>query len=198
MFHMAQETGWIEVVTGCMYSGKTEELNRRVRRAQYAKQPIRVFKPAVDNRYSDNEAVSHSGSRVEAVSVSQTSDIWDRSKGFDVIAIDEAQFFDESLVEVCQHLADSGKRVIVAGLDLDFRGVPFGCIPRLLAVAEQVTKLHAVCVQCGNHASRSQRIVDAPQQVLVGGESAYEARCRKCWSPEPVFTKQENMAEMEG
>jgi thymidine kinase len=181
-----------------MFSGKTEELVRRLRRAEIAKQTIRVFKPTVDTRCEASETVSHSGSRINAVAVGQVSDIWDGSQDYEVIAIDEAQFFDETLVEVVQHLADAGKRVIVAGLDTDYRGVPFGVIPHLLAVAEYPTKLHAVCVKCGAPACRSQRIVDSKEQVLIGAQSAYEARCRKCWSPEPVFTRWENRDELEG
>jgi thymidine kinase len=170
-----------------MFSGKTEELARRIRRARFAKQTIQVFKPVVDTRCEATKTVSHSGTEVEAVAVGQVSDIWDRAQDYQVIAIDEAQFFDETLVEVVQHLAEAGKRVIVAGLDTDYRGIPFGVIPHLLAVAEYPTKLHAVCIQCGAPACRSQRIVASQDQVLIGAASAYEARCRKCWSPEPVF-----------
>lgn len=198
MLPFPRETGWIEAITGCMFSGKTEELTRRVRRATYAKQAIKVFKPVIDTRYSKTEVASHIGTRLEAIPVESVADIWDQAADAQVVAIDEAQFFDSDLIDVIQHLADAGKRVIVAGLDLDYRGIPFGPIPHLLAVAEYPTKLHAVCMVCGAPANRSQRIVDSQDQVLVGAASAYEARCRKCWSPEPVFTRRENRDEMEG
>ncbi|MDB4278222.1 thymidine kinase [Deltaproteobacteria bacterium] len=198
MFHVSQGTGWVEVITGCMFSGKTEELTRRVRRAQYAKQSVIVFKPSVDTRDAPTVVASHAGTSIPATTVTQVSDIWDMAQEYEVIAVDEAQFFDVELVEVAQHLADAGKQVIIAGLDLDYRGIPFGVIPYLLAVSEYPVKLHAVCVCCGNPAFRSQRIVDSREQVLVGAQSAYEARCRKCWNPEPVFTRRENNDEREG
>ena len=193
-----KHAGWIEVITGCMFSGKTEELVRRLRRAQYAKQTIRIFKPAIDNRYSETQVASHDGVTAEAIAVSSPVEIWDQSQDAQVVGIDEAQFYDEALIEVVQKLAKSGKRVIVSALDMDYRGKPFGVTPQLLAIAEKVDKIQAVCVQCGAHATRSQRIVDSQEQVLVGASSAYEARCRSCWSPEPVFTRFEDIGEMDG
>jgi len=193
-----KHAGWIEVITGCMFSGKTEELVRRLRRAEYAKQTIRVFKPALDNRYSETQVASHDGVTAEAIAVSSPVEIWDQSQDAQVVGIDEAQFYDEALIEVVQKLAKSGKRVIVSALDMDYRGKPFGVTPQLLAIAEKVDKIQAVCVQCGAHATRSQRIVDSQEQVLVGASSAYEARCRSCWDPEPVFTRFEDIGEMDG
>ena len=193
-----KHAGWIEVITGCMFSGKTEELVRRLRRAQYAKQTIRIFKPAIDNRYSETQVASHDGVTAEAIAVSSPVEIWDQSQDAQVVGIDEAQFYDEALIEVVQKLAKSGKRVIVSALDMDYRGKPFGVTPQLLAIAEKVDKIQAVCVQCGAHATRSQRIVDSQEQVLVGASSAYEARCRSCWDPEPVFTRFEDIGEMDG
>jgi thymidine kinase len=180
--------GSIEVVCGSMFSGKTEELLRRVKRAQIGRQKVQVFKPVIDNRYSADHVQSHDANRVPSRPVTEARDILkfvdDNTR---VVGIDEAQFFDESVVEVAQKLAFRGVRVIVAGLDMDFRGQPFGPMPRLLAIAEEVTKLSAVCMVCGGNASRSQRIAgprgDGASRVLVGAKDLYEARCRFCHEP---------------
>ena len=179
--------GWIEVISGCMFAGKTEELIRRIRVLQYAKKKLIVFKPAIDNRYSISEIASHSGYRYQSVNVSSSEDILKHvGPDIEVIAIDEAQFFDAGLVAVCEKLADSGKRVMVAGLDRDFRGEPFGVIPELLTRGEFVTKLSAVCTVCGAPATRTQRLVNGQPAayedpiILVGASEAYEARCRHC------------------
>ncbi len=177
----------MEVICGGMFSGKTEELIRRVRRAQIAKQKVQVFKPALDARYSRVKITAHSGLNVEAQSVQKAEEILElvRPKT-SVVAIDEAQFFDRQLAHVCRVLADSGKRVIVAGLDMDFRGEPFDPVPHLMAEAEMVDKLQAICVVCGDVASRSQRLIDGRPAsyddpiILVGASEAYEARCRGC------------------
>lgn len=176
-----RQTGWIEVICGSMFSGKTEELIRRIHRAEYAKQKIMVFKPALDNRYDDKNIVSHSQMQAPSVPIKTAEEIYDYLEpDVQVVAIDEAQFFDASLVDICNDLADSGKRVIVAGLDQDYRGVPFGCMPQLMAVAEYVTKNLAICIKCGNPANRTQRTVRSDEQILVGSTEAYEARCRNC------------------
>lgn len=179
--------GWIEVICGSMFSGKSEELIRRVKRAQIARLNVQVFKPSIDKRYSATEIVSHSGFVTEAILATDPEEILDHVKeDAKVVAIDEVQFFSEKIVDVCQRLADSGIRVIVAGLDQDFRGYPFGSMPILLATAEKVDKLRAICVVCGQEASRSQRIInghpascDSPT-ILVGASESYEARCRHC------------------
>lgn len=182
---MMKQSGWIEVICGSMFSGKSEELIRRVRRTQFAKQSIMVFKPKLDDRYSVSEVVSHNGTSVHAQPVEASADILLAVHAdVDVVAIDEAQFFDEGLLAVAQQLADSGHRVILAGLDQDFRGEPFGPMPNLMAVAEHVTKLHAVCAVCGSPASRTQRLINGQPAcygdpvILVGAAEAYEARCR--------------------
>jgi thymidine kinase len=179
--------GWIEVIAGCMFSGKTEELIRRLRRAKIAKQNVMIFKPKIDNRYSEYEIVSHSEQAMEAIIVETPEEILEQSQEADVIGIDEGQFFDNSLVDICNKLADSGKRVIVAGLDQDYKGKPFEPMPQLLSVAEYITKTLAICVKCGNPADRTQRIVASNDLVLVGSADAYEARCRNChYIPEEV------------
>lgn len=175
-----KETGWIEVVAGCMFSGKTEELIRRLRRAQIAKQRVKIFKPKIDNRYSENKIVSHSEQSLQSEVVSSAQEIFELSSDAQVIGIDEAQFYESDLVEVCNKLADSGKRVIVAGLDQDYRGIPFEPMPQLLAVAEYITKTLAICVNCGNPADRTQRKIKSADRVLVGASDSYEARCRRC------------------
>jgi thymidine kinase len=175
--------GQIEVICGSMFSGKTEELIRRLRRAQIAKQDVAIFKPRIDNRYSEKELVSHSYQRIPSTVVDSADEILLFSSNADVIGIDEAQFFDSNLVNVCQKLADDGKRVIVAGLDTDYRGVPFEPIPELLAIAEYITKTLAVCMKCGAPANRTQRITKDSERVIVGAEDIYEARCRNCYEP---------------
>jgi thymidine kinase len=176
-----QKTGWIEVICGSMFSGKTEELIRRIRRAEYARQGILVFKPTIDNRYDVTNIVSHSQMQAPSVPISQPEEIHQYLKEeIKIVAIDEAQFFDESIVDVCNDLADKGYRVIVAGLDQDYKGQPFGSMPQLMAVAEYVTKVLAICVKCGNPANRTQRTVQKGEQILVGSTEAYEARCRNC------------------
>ncbi len=175
--------GQIEVVCGSMFSGKTEELIRRLRRAQIAKQRVAIFKPHIDTRYSAEEIVSHSEQRIPSTVVETAQQILLFSVDADVIGIDEAQFFDINLVEVCQTLADQGKRVIVAGLDTDYRGIPFEPIPQLLAIAEYITKTLAVCMKCGAPANRTQRITKNKDRVLVGATESYEARCRTCFEP---------------
>jgi len=179
-------TGWIEVICGSMFSGKTEELIRRLRRARIARQKTDVFKPALDARYSEDEIVSHNENTVATTPVDTASQILLMASDADVIGVDEAQFFDHELVDVCQQLAGDGHRVVVTGLDTDYRADPFDPIPQLMAVAEHVTKLHAVCVACGAPANHSQRIVPGEDRVLVGADEAYEPRCRQCFEPEPV------------
>jgi thymidine kinase len=175
-----KDIGWIEVVAGCMFSGKTEELIRRLRRAQIARQKVMIFKPRIDNRYSSNQIVSHNTQALESVVIDKAEEILTLSKDAHVIGVDEAQFFDMSIVGVCDKLANEGKRVIVAGLDQDYRGVPFEPMPQLLAVAEYITKTLAICVVCGNPADRTQRKIANADRVVVGAADSYEARCRKC------------------
>ena len=179
-------TGWIEVICGSMFSGKTEELIRRLRRARIARQQVEVYKPALDARYSEEEVVSHDENTVSTTAVETASQILLMTSEADVIGIDEAQFFDEELLSVCQELANDGRRVVVTGLDTDYRADPFDPIPQLMAAAEHVTKLHAVCVVCGAPANHSQRIVPGEDRVLVGATGAYEPRCRQCFEPRPV------------
>lgn len=175
-----KEVGWIEVICGCMFSGKTEELIRRLRRAQIARQNVVIFKPAVDTRYSTDHIVSHNTQSLSSTVVKNALEILELSKDAQVVGIDEAQFFSDELIEVCEKLANMGKRVIVAGLDQDYRGKPFGPIPNLLAVAEYITKTLAICVVCGNPADRTQRITNQQELVVIGAKDIYEARCRKC------------------
>lgn len=175
-----RDTGWIEVVAGCMFSGKTEELIRRLRRAKIAKLDVKIFKPKIDNRYSENEIVSHSEQSLPSIIVEDSNSILELAEDAQVIGIDEAQFFDNNLIEVCNQLANDGKRVIVAGLDQDYRGIPFEPIPQLLAIAEYITKTLAICVNCGNPADKTQRKIKSGERVLVGASDSYEARCRKC------------------
>ncbi|AKS39637.1 thymidine kinase [Anoxybacillus gonensis] len=183
--YVMKQSGWLEVICGSMFSGKSEELIRRVRRAQFAKQEVKVFKPAIDNRYSEEAVVSHNGTSVIAIPVSCALDIRKHiSTHTDVVAIDEVQFFDEHVVDVVQQLADEGYRVIVAGLDQDFRGEPFGPVPTLMSIAESVTKLQAVCTVCGSPASRTQRLINGRPAsyhdpvILIGASESYEPRCR--------------------
>ena len=178
-----KNVGWIEVIAGCMFSGKTEELIRRIRRAQIARQEVAIFKPKVDNRYSSNHIVSHSEARLLSSVVERSNEILVAAKDAQVVGIDEGQFFDMGLVEVAEELANQGKRVIIAGLDQDYRGKPFEPMPQLLAVAEYITKTLAICVVCGNPADRTQRTTASSERVLVGAKDSYEARCRKCFEP---------------
>lgn len=175
-----KETGWIEVITGCMFSGKTEELIRRLRRAKIAKQKVVIFKPNIDTRYSSNSIVSHSEQSLPSILIKDVKEILDLVEDAQVIGIDEAQFFSNDLIDVCNKLADEGKRVIVAGLDMDYRGVPFEPMPQILSVAEYITKSLAICVVCGNPADRTQRKTASSERVIVGASDLYEARCRKC------------------
>lgn len=189
-----KDIGWIEVITGCMFSGKTEELIRRLRRAQYARQDVIVFKPGIDVRYSADSVDSHSGLRIRSFRIERATEILDLVEGARVVGVDEAQFFGEELVQVCDTLANQGRRVIVAGLDTDYLGRPFDPIPTLLAVAEYITKNLAICVVCGNPADRSQRVVDRDARFLVGESDAYEARCRLHWDPNNFDPIQEPLA----
>ncbi|MGE5313378.1 MAG: thymidine kinase [Acidobacteriota bacterium] len=180
---MPQNTGWIEVIAGCMFSGKTEELIRRLRRAQIARQKVLIFKPKIDNRYSANQIVSHSEQSLISTVIEDAREILTHAADAQVIGIDEGQFFGPNIVDICEQLANSGKRVIVAGLDQDYRGKPFEPMPQLMAVAEYVTKTLAICMVCGNPADRTQRITDSHERVVVGAKGAYEARCRHCYEP---------------
>jgi thymidine kinase len=173
-----KKTGHLEVICGSMFSGKTEELIRRIRRAEIAKQRVKVFKPKIDNRYSEFSIVSHSEQSYPSEVIENADEILEKSFDVEVIGIDEAQFFDNNLVQVCQSLADAGRRVIVAGLDQDYKAIPFEPMPQLLAVAEYITKTMAICVICGAPANRTQRVSKEADRVLVGGDNHYEARCR--------------------
>ncbi|MFV0289814.1 MAG: thymidine kinase [Mangrovibacterium sp.] len=177
-----QRKGTIEVICGSMFSGKTEELIRRLRRAQFAKQKVEIFKPIIDTRYSENEVVSHDDNSIPSTSVDNSAAMLLLSGGFEVIGIDEAQFFDAGLVDVCVKLAEQGTRVIVAGLDMDFKGVPFGSMPKVMAVAEYVTKVHAICVNCGNIAQFSHRLAKEDKLVMLGEKNEYEPLCRSCYN----------------
>jgi thymidine kinase len=184
LHHQRVNLGWIEVICGSMFSGKSEELIRRLRRAQIARQRVQIFKPKMDSRYSEDHIVSHSEMKIKSQLVSQAREIIDLLDGrTQVVGIDEGQFFDMDLVNVCNRLADAGKRVIVAGLDQDFRGKPFDPMPQLLTIAEYITKTLAICVRCGAPANRTQRLVENPDRLLVGATDAYEARCRLCFEP---------------
>ena len=178
-----KKTGCIEVVCGSMFSGKTEELIRRLRRAQFARQEIAIFKPVIDKRYSDVEVVSHDSHKITSIPVNTPAEMLERiGPEVQVVGIDEAQFFDETLVEVCQTLANRGVRVIVAGLDTDYLGQPFGPMPRLMAVAEDVQKVHAICVRCGALANHSHRLSKSEDLVLLGEKDIYEPLCRDCFN----------------
>ena len=184
--------GWIEVVVGPMFSGKSEELIRRLRRAEIARQRVQIFKPVIDQRYAANGIVSHSGLGIASDNVSTAVEILEKVEArTEVIGIDEAQFLGDELINVCTKLADSGKRVIVAGLDTDFLGRPFEPIPRLLAVAEEIVKLLAICVRCGNPAVHTQRLVASEDLIVVGAAGLYEARCRRCFEPNLAHEKAE-------
>lgn len=177
----AHRPGRIEVVCGSMFSGKTEELIRRLKRAEFAKQRVEIFKPALDTRYSEIEVVSHDRNSIMSTPVDSSSSILLLSSDIDVVGIDEAQFFDDGLVAVCDELANKGIRVIVAGLDMDFKGVPFGPIPALCAIADEVTKVHAICVRCGALAYVSHRLVNNEKRVMLGEQAEYEPLCRECY-----------------
>ncbi|GEN32084.1 thymidine kinase [Cerasibacillus quisquiliarum] len=183
--YVMQQNGWVEVICGSMFSGKSEELIRRVRRAKYGKLSVAVFKPAIDDRYAEEYIVSHNGTSFTAYPISQSMEIIDIvTDEVDVVGIDEAQFFDENITKVVDHLAKRGIRVIIAGLDTDFRGEPFGQMPKLMALAESVTKLNAICPVCGSPASRTQRLIDGKPAsyddpvIMVGASESYEPRCR--------------------
>ena len=177
----AHRPGRIEVVCGSMFSGKTEELIRRLKRAKFAKQKVEIFKPAIDTRYSDDEVVSHDRHSIPSTPVESSASILLLSSDIEVVGIDEAQFFDERIVEVCNHLANRGVRVIVAGLDMDFKGRPFGPMPALCAIADEVTKVHAICVKCGALAYVSHRLVANDKRVMLGEQTEYEPLCRECY-----------------
>ena len=174
--------GWIEVVCGSMFSGKTEELIRRMKRAQFANLKVEIFKPSIDVRYSDVEVVSHDSNAIQSTPVESAQNILLLASDVDVVGIDEAQFFDDGIVEVCRKLADSGIRVIVAGLDMDYMGVPFGPMPALMARAEHVDKVHAICVRCGNIAQHSHRLTKNDKLVVLGEKDTYEPICRHCFN----------------
>ena len=183
--------GRIEVVCGSMFSGKTEELIRRLKRAKFARQRVEIFKPSIDTRYSDEEVVSHDQNAILSTPIDSSSSILLLASDIDVVGIDEAQFLDEGLVQVCNELANRGIRVIVAGLDMDFRGVPFGPIPALCAIADEVTKVHAICVKCGSLAYVSHRLVQSDKRVLLGETQEYEPLCRECYQKSLLAEKQE-------
>ena len=182
--------GRIEVVCGSMFSGKTEELIRRMKRAVFAHQKVEIFKPAIDTRYSDEDVVSHDSNSIRSTPVESSASILLLSSDIDVVGIDEAQFLDDGLVDVCNQLANRGVRVIIAGLDMDFKVVPFGPIPALCAIADDVTKVHAICVKCGNLAYLSHRIVSGDKRVMLGEQTEYEPLCRECYQ-KAVLKQQE-------
>jgi thymidine kinase len=174
--------GWIEVITGSMFSGKTEELIRRLKRAKIARQRVEIFKPRIEVRYSEEDVVSHDENSIQSTPVDSAANIILLSSGVEVVGIDEAQFFDDGLIDICNQLANSGTRVIVAGLDMDFRGIPFGPMPRLLSIAEYVTKVHAICVRCGSLAQYTHRISDEEKLIVLGETDIYEPLCRGCYA----------------
>ncbi|MBK8153898.1 MAG: thymidine kinase [Saprospiraceae bacterium] len=178
----SQRSGWIEVICGSMFSGKTEELIRRLKRARIANQKVEIFKPSKDTRYDDRKVVSHDENALLSKPIEHSKDILQVSEETKVIGIDEAQFFDLELTQICEQLALQGKRVIVAGLDMDYRGIPFGPIPHLLSTAEYITKVHAICPHCGNLATHSYRLSQEGDQFLLGEKDLYEPRCRTCFS----------------
>src|SRR5271163_890476 len=185
--------GWIEVVVGPMFSGKSAELIRRLRRAELERPGVQIFKPAIVESYAVNEIISHSGLCIASDNITKAAEIMDKVQPrTEVVGIDEAQFLGEDLVDVCTKLANLGKRVIVAGLDTDYRGRPFEPMPRLLAVAEEIVKLLAICVRCGNPAVHTQRLVESEELIVVGATDAYEARCRRCFEPNPAQARREN------
>jgi thymidine kinase len=177
-----RQHGWVEVICGSMFSGKTEELIRRIKRAQFANQKLLLFKPSIDNRYSEDSVVSHQGNALHAKLINSSEEIWNFWKNERVVAIDEAQFFDVGIIQISNELAKKGVRVIIAGLDMDYLGNPFGPMPQLLSIAEYVTKVHAICVSCGNLAQYSHRTAEEKEQVLVGAVEKYEPLCRSCFN----------------
>ncbi len=182
--HVTPKPGWLEVITGSMFSGKSEELIRRLRRAQIARQHVQIFKPAIDDRFSQDEIVSHSEMKIPSTNVSTAAELLAKVRPeTEVVGVDEGQFFDAELPSVLSKLADSGKRVIVAGLDTDYLGKPFEPMPQLLAIAEYITKTLAICMVCGGPANHTQRLVASKERVLVGASGTYEARCRHCFDP---------------
>ena len=184
--------GWIEVIVGPMFSGKSEELIRRLKRAEIARQRVQIFKPVIDQRYAESEIVSHSGLGIRSENVQTAGEIMERVEArTEVVGIDEAQFLGDAIVDACMRLADAGKRVIVGGLDTDFLGRPFEPMPRLLAVAEEITKLLAICVRCGNPAVHTQRLVASEDLIVVGAGGMYEARCRRCFDPQLAHARVE-------
>ena len=174
--------GSIEIICGSMFSGKTEELIRRIERAKIAKQNVMICKPSIENRYDKDKVVSHDMKAIDCIAVGDATDIIELCKNKDVVGIDEAQFFNNNLVDVCNHLANRGVRIIIAGLDMDYEGNPFEPIPQLMSIAENVTKVRAICIQCGDLANYSYRLVDEDNQILLGEKKEYEARCRICFS----------------
>ena len=180
--HETKRRGRIEVICGSMFSGKTEELIRRLKRAKFAKQRVEIFKPAMDTRYSEEEVVSHDSNSIASTPIESSASILLFTSEIDVVGIDEAQFFDSGLIDVCNQLANNGIRVIIAGLDMDFKGIPFGPIPGLCSIADEVSKVHAICVKCGQLAYISHRIVDSEKRVLLGEKTEYEPLCRECYN----------------
>jgi thymidine kinase len=180
-FSKGQRSGWIEVICGSMFSGKTEELIRRLKRAKIANQRVEIFKPQIDRRYSETHVISHDANSIHSTPIQHSDEMIALSEGVSVIGVDEAQFFDDELPENCQKLALRGIRVIVAGLDMDFRGKPFGPMPRLMAVSEYITKVHAICPHCGNLAVHSYRLNPSQETVMLGEKDLYEPRCRTCF-----------------
>ncbi len=180
----AKKSGWIEVICGSMFSGKTEELIRRLKRAKFANLKVEIFKPQIDIRYSAQDVVSHDSNAIRSTPVDSSGSILLYAADVDVVGIDEAQFFDKGIIEVCQQLANSGVRVIVAGLDMDYLGNPFGPLPNLMAVSEYVTKVHAICVKCGNLANHSHRITSEDKLVVLGEKDSYQPLCRHCFNRE--------------
>lgn len=178
----AKKSGWVEVICGSMFSGKTEELIRRLKRAKFANLKVEIYKPMIDVRYSDESVVSHDANSITSTPVNAPASILLYSGDVDVVGIDEAQFFDDSIIEVCQNLANSGIRVIVAGLDMDYLGNPFGPMPRLMSIAEHVTKVHAICVRCGDIANHSHRLTNSDKLVVLGEKESYEPICRHCFN----------------
>jgi thymidine kinase len=188
-----QRSGWIEVICGSMFSGKTEELIRRMRRAKIANQKVVIVKPMTDTRYDENQVVSHDRNSLDSLPIKSSKELLRLSGGMEVIGIDEAQFFDMDLPEVCQQIALRGIRVIIAGLDMDYLGRPFGPIPQLLAISEYITKVHAICPHCGNLATHSYRLTDEKDTVVLGEKDKYEPRCRTCYHMGNILTFQKEL-----